>query len=238
MDVAPHYSCKDVLGGGGCLWSRKFSFPSLRSWVNTGLKVISLETRHLIMMTCWILGFFVSQSLMLATAKELLGGVETFIPRHVPPRSDFDSRTKADDDRGSQKAAANEDDETEPQLRIAWQYGRYLRKQQQQHGGSSGHVSSSFGSKGVSRRPLQRDWCHEFDLTKSAGAEGLARCRIETKVFSGERDESLAAETARFTESLKTAEGTHRVGRCVILSLGDVEWGTSGGRAPQTPVVA
>jgi elongator complex protein 4 len=77
-------------------------------------------------------------------------------------------------------------------LRIAWQYRRYI-KTGQQHGvlgslggltgsGSSASGSGS-GSKGGSsgaRKPAGlKDWCHQFDLLKVAGEEGLQQCRAE-----------------------------------------------------------
>ncbi len=46
-------------------------------------------------------------------------------------------------------------------------------------GSSAGRVSSG-GSSGRGRKPAGlKDWCHQFDLLKPAGEEGLALCRAE-----------------------------------------------------------
>lgn len=96
-------------------------------------------------------------------------------------------------------------------LRIAWQYRRYIKTGQSgaspaggsglgmggSSGGSSGAAgaraattASSPGRSGASgsapRRPVGlRDWCHQFDLLKSAGEEGLQQCRAQLVDCSG-----------------------------------------------------
>lgn len=95
-------------------------------------------------------------------------------------------------------------EQEEFKLRIAWQYRRYIKTGQPGGAtsaggsglgmGSSGSAGSSGSSsraaavspaKGSSagaapRRPVGlRDWCHQFDLLRSAGAEGLQQCRAQ-----------------------------------------------------------
>lgn len=94
-------------------------------------------------------------------------------------------------------------------LRIAWQYRRYIKTASSRAGSipaslspgsspglgstvggrsgggqaavSSGGPSSSGSSGGAaSRKPAGlRDWCHRFDLLRSAGEEGLSQCQAQ-----------------------------------------------------------
>lgn len=102
-------------------------------------------------------------------------------------------------------------DQDEFKLRIAWQYRRYIKTGQAGAapaggsglgmGGSSGGSSGAAGGRAATnascpgrssasgsapRRPVGlRDWCHQFDLLKSAGEEGLQQCRAQLVDCSG-----------------------------------------------------
>lgn len=90
-------------------------------------------------------------------------------------------------------------EQEEFKLRIAWQYRRYIKTGQPGGATSAGGSGLGMGSSGssssraaaaspakgssagaVPRRPVGlRDWCHQFDLLRSAGAEGLQQCRAQ-----------------------------------------------------------
>ena len=112
-------------------------------------------------------------------------------PPHPPPPPTRPPAPGMQDEEGGE----------EVKLRIAWQYRRYLQGGAGSAPGGLGGMaarsapgagSSSAGSSGggggggaaagssAPRKPAGlRDWCHQFDLLKSAGAEGLAGCRAE-----------------------------------------------------------
>lgn len=114
------------------------------------------------------------------------GGPAAFLPAQATP-SDASKASSASSS-SSTSAPHTKDGEQEPELRIAWQYRKYIQENQQQRQqeaaassktGAPGAASSSSSSGGAAgaapskARPTAaeqgaaRAWCHTFDLTRS-----------------------------------------------------------------------
>ncbi|KAL0050026.1 hypothetical protein WJX82_003004 [Trebouxia sp. C0006] len=82
----------------------------------------------------------------------------------------------------------------EVQLRIAWQYRRYIKSKQKAAAAiSSSSSSRSAGGSQSSRKAKSgssalggvREWCHNFDLTKPISVQDITTSRMECPEFSG-----------------------------------------------------
>lgn len=143
--------------------------------------------------------------------------------------------------------------EEQVELRIAWQYGKYLKNESLNGSGQQhGKRSSSSG----------KEWCHTFDLTKQGGKECLVKCAhavslvhsTESSLTEHHETEtaraaeyvtenrfgcplsSLVASIAQFidkTRPLKSgAAAAHQtvalkpgnIGRIAVMSLGSFDW--------------
>jgi len=106
---------------------------------------------------------------------------------------------------------------SEPQLRIAWQYGRYLRKNQEAASSSTHNESTKQG-----------EWCHEFYLSKAwSGSAGAVHQSISLN--GKESGQDLVDTCMKFVESLDFREKGNKVGRVAVLSLGSIDWGVGYG---------
>jgi len=120
-----------------------------------------------------------NQRTLLVASTEPEGGISSFLPKLLDPIA-------AEKEREAKKKEKEED---AVQLKIAWQYGRYLKPDSTSssdsgRSGSDGHIGSisSGGSRGQSpghqqqsrnsfqNRPTGRDWCHAFDVSKYASS--------------------------------------------------------------------
>jgi elongator complex protein 4 len=118
-----------------------------------------------------------NQRTLLLASTEPEGGISSFLPKLLDP-------VAAEKEKEAKKKVKEED---AVQLKIAWQYGRYLKPE---HGTASGNstglssVSSGvtggsglLQSTGQQKNSLQnrsagRDWCHSYDLSKPAFSSG------------------------------------------------------------------
>ncbi|KAI3429336.1 hypothetical protein D9Q98_005431 [Chlorella vulgaris] len=137
------------------------------------------------------------QTLLLAAAPTPLGGLFKYLPAQLRGKA-----AEKDEEEGGKE-------QEDFKLRIAWQYRRYIKTASSRAGSipvslspgsspglgstvggrsgggqaavSSGGPSSSSSSGGAaSRKPAGlRDWCHRFDLLRSAGEEGLLQCQAQ-----------------------------------------------------------
>lgn len=153
--------------------------------------------------------FYPLQSILLASDHVPDGGLEAFLPR----QAEAGSTSK------EQPSSKSKSEEEDVQLRIAWQYGNYLK--QQDGAGTKGHRGAT---------PSQ-GWCHAYDITKPAGAEALSNCRHVVKAMHGRSAGSqLAACASQFVSSLAIAKGAPVtplcIGRLSVLSLGSLGWTT------------
>lgn len=166
---------------------------------------------------------------LLAAAIDPPAGTEAFLPKLIDP-------AVAAAEKDSEKQSAREEDAV--QLRIAWQYGRYLKPQGGKDTGlgamtSSGGALKSSGVLGQQQqqrgpgRPTGRDWCHVFDLSKPANAATLAHHSSPQLILSSaiEARKSLITSAAEFVQALKAhSSGPQGIGRLAVLSLGSGEW--------------
>ena len=81
-----------------------------------------------------------------------------------------------------------EEEEGSGELRIAWQYRKYIRQQQQQAGGIKPSASSGASLRGglqgggapapqsgAIEAGIGRQWCRSYDLTKGIGEDHLSK---------------------------------------------------------------
>ncbi len=71
--------------------------------------------------------------------------------------------------KGSLKSVHGKEEESE--LRIAWQYRKYIQNQngQQNQQVKSVPLTSGSGSRNAVEAGISREWCRAYDLTKSMG---------------------------------------------------------------------
>jgi elongator complex protein 4 len=108
-----------------------------------------------------------SQSILLATPHPLdptnNNSFREYLPGIALPSSSSSSK-----DKQQQK---EEEEEEEHTLRIAWQYKRYLTKNEPMQSAYASNTpsspSTSSAKKSTSSNGGLRDWCHKFDLTKT-----------------------------------------------------------------------
>jgi elongator complex protein 4 len=197
---------------------------------------------HVTLLRCFLAeGAACGHSLKLATATPLDGGLHTFLPRQTNPT------TK----RGEGPDAAldlNKGQGEEVKLRIAWQYEKYLRKQEDTavdaNRAGAAPVLGTAAAQSSSKPPLSKDWCHTFDVSKPADEAVLATCRHDVAVISGPNARcTLATEVRHFLAALAATSngdreptsaadvaatatlGPHSIGRLAVLSLGRQDWG-------------
>jgi elongator complex protein 4 len=115
-----------------------------------------------------------NQRTLLVSSTEPEGGIASFLPKLLDP-------VAAEKEKEAKK---KEEQEDAVQLKIAWQYGRYLKPSSDgtssntSTGGvgsvSSGGVLHSTGQQqqrnSGQNRPAGRDWCHVYDLSKPAAS--------------------------------------------------------------------
>ncbi|CAK0742405.1 hypothetical protein CVIRNUC_001394 [Coccomyxa viridis] len=150
-------------------------------------------------------------------------------------------------------------DEEIPQLRIAWQYRRYIQRQQlQQQSGlpalqedtamsgipalpsSMGRLTSS-PAKGDTAAGTSKDWCHQFDLTKSMEDCGTRTAHLECRQYTGPQAlDRLVADVQHMVDTLGRTrhdsaspsasrppaplQGPASIGRLAIEGLGTAAW--------------
>ncbi|GLC38028.1 hypothetical protein PLESTF_001436100 [Pleodorina starrii] len=165
-------------------------------------------------------GLACRQRVMWLTASPPPGGPGAFLPAEASPSQS--SGSAADEGRAAQE---------QPELRIAWQYKKYIKDEQpsaahtgagggrsggaasagaRSSSGASASSSSSSSSSSAAAKAVAagvgREWCHSFDLTRPRGEEGLSGSSLELAHCSGpaaygEADRRAAA----FLSSLSTA---------------------------------
>jgi len=115
-----------------------------------------------------------SQSILLATPHPLdptnNNSMHGFLPGIALPSSSSSSKDKKQQ-KEEEEEEKEEEEEEEHSLRIAWQYKRYLTKNEPIQSAYASNTpstpSASSAKKSTSRNGGLRDWCHKFDLTKT-----------------------------------------------------------------------
>lgn len=155
------------------------------------------------------------QSTLLVSSQHPPTQLHDFLPKprdQTLPASTADGSSKDEEEKNA----------AEPQLRIAWQYGKYLRKNQE----ASTPSTRSDGSR-------RGKWCHDFDLSKGWGDSALAKEHQSISLNGGEARLDLVDACMKFVESLDFREKGGRVGRMAVLSFGSIDWELGYG-CPQT----
>lgn len=148
-------------------------------------------------------------SLRLCTARKREGGLENLIPCQAMTRS-----RKA----GAEEQHQDSNIKEEVQLRIAWQYEKYLKKKDSKgvpardidsrmHPvlGSSRNLHASRGASVAGKQ-----WCHTYDLTKPCGADALEN--VPNSIYAIEDQDMhsrkhLACSCSEFVASLGAEHG-------------------------------
>ncbi|KAK9816857.1 hypothetical protein WJX72_006241 [[Myrmecia] bisecta] len=119
------------------------------------------------------------------------GGVTSMLPKQITPK---DAAQQKEQDERSKK-------EDEVQLRIAWQYRRYIKSKQKadakadsepgtsaspRRAGSSFQRKGAAGSGSAVAAGLAREWCHHYDLTKPMAEEQVRDSRLDCQAHSGD----------------------------------------------------
>ena len=173
------------------------------------------------------------QKTLLATASSQSSSSQSFLPRLI------DSAAAAAEKEREKKAnGGGGADEDAVQLKIAWQYGRYLKPSSQGSTSSSSSRSSSSDqhpsppqqqqpqphSQRGGNRPAGRDWCHTFDLSKNNTSSSSS----SSSSGSGGKDVLDEPETLTFitrdgdddnTRSSSSSEGGSSTRESFISSL-------------------
>ncbi|GIL42564.1 hypothetical protein Vafri_531 [Volvox africanus] len=126
------------------------------------------------------------------------GGPAAFLPAEASPSQS--SGSVAEDDGGKEQ----------PELRIAWQYKKYIKDDPPvQAGGTSRPVPRSSSSSSTARTVaagVGREWCHSYDLTRPMGEEALGASSLDVVRCSGpDAYQEADAAAAAFLSSLRTA---------------------------------
>eukprot|EP00798_Chlamydomonas_sp_ICE-L_P007826 gene7826-1025_t len=136
-------------------------------------------------------GAVLGQKVQWLASRQPWGGVEHFLPPEAAPRgSSSASAASAPKAAGSNKPDSAAD-AGEPELRIAWQYRKYISesKQAEEEGqaGSSTRSSSRSGStKSAVDAGIARQWCHTYDLTRHMSTETLQKSGLLCLDYSQE----------------------------------------------------
>ncbi|DBA85372.1 TPA: hypothetical protein ACH3X2_006051 [Trebouxia sp. C0005] len=103
----------------------------------------------------------------------------------------------------------------EVQLRIAWQYRRYIKSKQKAAAAVSSSSSSRSASGSQNSRKAKsggsalggvREWCHNFDLTKPIPVQDIDTPRMDCPEFSGPAAlQSLTGSISSFLDELTQA---------------------------------
>ena len=141
-----------------------------------------------------------NQRALVVASTEPEGGISSFLPKLLDP-------VAAEKEREAKKKEKEED---AVQLKIAWQYGRYLKADGTSGsgwsggggGGGIGSISSTSAAGGggggsgsqlqsteyrqqprnsLQNRPTGREWCHAFDLSKPAVSSGGSGSGIQSE---------------------------------------------------------
>lgn len=110
---------------------------------------------------------------------------------HLQPTSTPSSSRPAAAGTAAAAAAGSEDDG----LKIAWQYRKYIQNQQRAEGamqsqqpdrtksssGSSSSTSSAAAAAKAIAAGIGREWCHQFDFTKSLSVEAVRAAKLQVQ---------------------------------------------------------
>eukprot|EP01025_Chloroclados_australasicus_P032309 TRINITY_DN32750_c0_g1_i1.p1 TRINITY_DN32750_c0_g1~~TRINITY_DN32750_c0_g1_i1.p1 ORF type:complete len:372 (-),score=31.91 TRINITY_DN32750_c0_g1_i1:117-1232(-) len=130
----------------------------------------------------------------------------------------------------AQSSDKTKDQEEEgQQLRIAWQYKRYIGNKSSgsqaftQTKQSSSSQPISFKRKNALQSGIAKEWCHVFDLSK--------QMHQKDQLFKDNQPESVSLQSISFNQkinqfvelvsSIKDMRHPHSVGRIIISSLGN-----------------
>lgn len=217
----------------------------------------SHSQQHLNLLKCFLAeGVCCKHSLALVTGQQLdLQAVADFLPSLAKSSSSSagqaassssvpsSSATPAGAAAAGTGAAGAPDDG----LKIAWQYRKYIQNQQRadsstaQQPQRSSKAGSSTGSAAAGAAALAagvgREWCHQFDLTKSLTADAVRAAKLQlacccTQQQQGASAVAAAAEAAAGFLSNHQPKGPipvpsrdpASIGRLVLQSLGSPEW--------------
>eukprot|EP00192_Tetraselmis_astigmatica_P021672 CAMPEP_0117684042 /NCGR_PEP_ID=MMETSP0804-20121206/20830_1 /TAXON_ID=1074897 /ORGANISM="Tetraselmis astigmatica, Strain CCMP880" /LENGTH=294 /DNA_ID=CAMNT_0005494891 /DNA_START=74 /DNA_END=954 /DNA_ORIENTATION=+ len=180
-------------------------------------------------------GVACGQALCFASGEGLPGGAAAFIP--AQPRTGSSATV----------SAASEDEE--PELRIAWQYRRYIKskaaadaKRESEQSSRSRQTRRSLSSShGSSASGTATEWCHKFDLGRPLGSKVLEMSGTtvtEVQCNGATAMSDLKGAISSFVQRVQKAGssgGTRAplsVGRIVVDGLGSPMWQLDGQPTP------
>ncbi|KAL6762994.1 Elongator complex protein 4 [Haematococcus lacustris] len=205
-------------------------------------------------------GMATRQKTLLLSPSSLPGGLQQFLPAEVKAgvASTAASTATPPDSGVAGGAGAGAGGAADTELRIAWQYRKYLNSpqglgsagstatqqlQQPQQQRAGAPAASAAGAAAAAKKAVEagigREWCHSFDLTRSASEQDLADSRLELRVCLGPGNlQQASLHAAGFARSFlpassapglpgpaaALARGPESVGRLVIQSLGSPQW--------------
>ncbi|GLI69199.1 hypothetical protein VaNZ11_013771 [Volvox africanus] len=201
--------------------------------------------QHLNLMRYFIAeGLACRQRVLWLTGSPPPGGPAAFLPAEASPSQSGGS--VAEDDGGKEQ----------PELRIAWQYKKYIKDDSPVQAGGTYRPAPRSSSSSTARTVaagVGREWCHSYDLTRPMGEEALGASSLDVVRCSGPNayGEADAAADA-FLSSLRTApeagpgpgsgaattatlpgQRSGGVGRLVFESAGSLAWGGGGSGASE-----
>ncbi|EFJ41703.1 hypothetical protein VOLCADRAFT_98299 [Volvox carteri f. nagariensis] len=180
--------------------------------------------QHLNLMRYFIAeGVACRQRVLWLTANPPPGGPGAFLPA--------DASASQSGGSAAEEGGDSSKDKEQPELRIAWQYKKYIKDEQQPVQSSystRGSMASSSSSSAASTAKslsstspsssssatravaagVGREWCHSFDLTRPLGAEALKDALLDVVHCTGPDAYGEAdGRAATFISSLRNAAG-------------------------------
>ncbi|KAJ9510473.1 hypothetical protein QJQ45_015946 [Haematococcus lacustris] len=196
-------------------------------------------------------GMATRQKTLLLSPSPLAGGLQQFLPAEVKAgvASTAASTATPPGSGVAGGAGAGAGGAADTELRIAWQYRKYinspqglgsastatqqLQQPQQQRAGAP--AAAAAGTAAAAKKAVEagigREWCHSFDLTRSASEQDLAASRLELRVCLGSGNlQQASLHAAGFARSFLPASSAPGLpGPAAALARGPESVGRLGG---------
>eukprot|EP01023_Acetabularia_acetabulum_P047571 TRINITY_DN5015_c0_g1_i1.p1 TRINITY_DN5015_c0_g1~~TRINITY_DN5015_c0_g1_i1.p1 ORF type:complete len:368 (-),score=52.05 TRINITY_DN5015_c0_g1_i1:529-1632(-) len=136
------------------------------------------------------------------------------------------NQQQSEEVRKAEETNSNTEQGEEQQLRIAWQYKRYIGNKdttQLNMQQSSQKSKSSFKRKNAVQAGIAREWCHVFDLSKVMSEQDLKQ-QGSSPTFNKYEDGCWYQDVRNFVNSVadvKDMRNPLSIGRIIVSSLGN-----------------